>query len=96
MIGHKGNELGTFNYPNQVVVDDEGNIVVCDVKNQRLQVMRESEDGEEFIALIKPNINDDKKFSFARPFISFLDTKRRKLYVGNKLSRTVVRYSFHL
>ena len=77
MIGHKGNELATFNYPNQVVVDDEGNIVVCDVKNQRLQVMRESEDGEEFIALIKPNINDDKKFSFARPFISFLDTKSK-------------------
>ena len=77
-------------HPTKVVVDDEGNIIVCDVKNHRLQVLRESEEEEEFIALIKP----DQDSPFTSPCISFLDHKRKRLYVGNKLSKRVVRYNF--
>ena len=90
MMGYKGKELGAFLHPTKVVVDDEGNIIVCDVKNHRLQVLRESEEEEEFIALIKP----DQDSPFTRPCISFLDHKRKRLYVGNKLSKRVVRYNF--
>ena len=91
MIGRRGNELGAFIHPTKVVVDDEGNMIVCDVKNHRLQVLRESEEEEEdFIALIKP----DSDSPFTSPSVSFLDHRRKRLYVGNKLSKRVVRYSF--
>ena len=90
IIGHRGNELGAFNHPTKVVVDDEGNMIVCDVKNHRLQVLRESEEGEDFIALIKPDFDSP----FTSPSVAFLDHKRKRLYVGNKLSKRVVRYSF--
>ena len=91
MIGHKGKELGAFLHPTKVVVDDERNIIVCDVKNHRLQVLREFEEGEEeFIALIKP----DPDSPFTSPSISFLDHRRKRLYIGNKLSKRVVKYSF--
>ena len=95
MIGHKGTGLGGFNCPAQVVVDDEGNMIVCDAMNHRLQVVRESERGEEFIAMIKPN-QDDRVMqlnTFSLPSIAYLDTRRELLYVGNKLSRTIVKYS---
>ena len=90
MIGYKGKELGAFLHPTKVVVDDEGNMIVCDVKNHRLQVLRESEEEEEFIALIKPDLDSP----FTSPSISFLDHQRKRLYVGNKLSKRLVRYSF--
>lgn len=91
MIGYKGKELGAFLHPTKVVVDDEGNMIVCDVKNHRLQVLRESEEEEEeFPALIKPDLDSP----FTSPSISFLDHKRKRLYVGNKLSKRVVRYRF--
>ena len=89
LVGRKGKELGALIHPTKVVVDDEGNIIVCDVKNHRLQVLRESDD-EEFIAMIKP----DQESPFTGPNISYLDHERKKLYVGNKLSKRVVRYRF--
>ena len=95
MIGHKGTGLGDFNCPAQVVVDDEGNMIVCDAMSHRLQVVRESERGEEFIAMIKPN-QDSRVMqlnTFSLPSIAYLDTGRGQLYVGNKLYRTIVRYS---
>ena len=89
LFGHRGNELGALNHPTNVVVDDERNTIVCDVKNHRLQVLRES-DEESFIAKIIP----DQESPFTGPCVSFLDHRRGKLYVGNKLSKRVVRYSF--
>ena len=89
LIGHRGNELGALNHPTSVVVDDERNTIVCDFKNHRLQVLRES-DEESFIAKIMPDLESP----FTGPCVSFLDHRRGKLYVGNKLSKRVVRYRF--
>ena len=89
LIGHKGNEFGALNHPTSVVVDDKRNTIVCDFKNHRLQVLRES-DEESFIAKIMPDLESP----FTGPCVSFLDHRRGKLYVGNKLSKRVVRYSF--
>lgn len=36
-IGKKGRALGEFEYPNDVVVDAEGNIIVSDTQNMRIQ-----------------------------------------------------------
>lgn len=38
-IGKKGRALGQFEYPNDVVVDEKGNMIVSDTQNMRLQML---------------------------------------------------------
>ena len=39
MLGSKGNGDGQFNAPHDVIVDRQGNYVVADVNNHRIQMI---------------------------------------------------------
>jgi len=84
MIGGRGKEPLKFRDPSGLWVDDVGNVLVVDSRNHRLQVS----DMNDFIGFVKTEP------ALARPSNVYIDKKKRDLYVTNKLSKTLIRFSF--
>ena len=86
MIGGRGKDPLKFRDPSGLWVDDVGNVLVVDSRNHRLQVVDVSKNI--FLGFVKTEP------ALARPSDVYIDKKKRDLYVTNKLSKTVIRYSF--
>lgn len=74
-IGRRGTALGAFNFPTQVVVDEEGRLYVTDTLNFRVQVF-----GEDLKPIQQIGMHGDLPGSFSQPKGIALDSEGH-LYV---------------
>ena len=76
-IGRKGNKAGEFDRPRSLAITSEGNIVVADTGNQRVQVLasRNARQGQKEIAALA----ESRFFLFSATIRNFLPQKATEL-----------------
>jgi len=83
MFGSSGTGSGQFQDPAGLVLDDNGNIIVADSRNHRLQIFNSQ---NEFVGIVKVDV------PLRRPSGIYLDKKHAELSVLNYWGNSMVKY----